>query len=81
MKWKNGKSILNIKYIIAFEFFDRGSLDLTIKHLNCRDPLTSNLPFYVLIETSGSNKDHDEEVQNLFLKKQTTKNLFINIKL
>lgn len=45
----------------AFEFFDRQSLDLTLKHLpNARDPFTSITPFYVLIETQGSNKEHDD---------------------
>ncbi len=51
----------------AFEFFDRDSLNLTMKYLGTRDPLASSHPFYVLIETSGSNKDHDDEKLMNFL--------------
>ncbi|KAG0369811.1 hypothetical protein BC939DRAFT_445903 [Gamsiella multidivaricata] len=54
----------------AFEFFDRASIDLVKKHLVAgkNDPLESPHPFYVLIETSGSNKDHDDEKLNNYLE-------------
>jgi len=45
----------------AFEFFDRRCLDITIKHMGVRDPLSTPQNFYALIETGGSNKDHDDE--------------------
>lgn len=44
----------------AFEFWDAKSLDLTQRHLHVREPFSERYPFYVLIETSGSHKDHDD---------------------
>ncbi|KAG0047551.1 hypothetical protein BGZ83_007405 [Gryganskiella cystojenkinii] len=54
----------------AFEFWDKASIDLVKKHLVAgnNDPLESTHPFYVLIETSGSNKDHDDEKLNNYLE-------------
>lgn len=48
----------------AFEFFDQQSFDLVQKHATqgVRDPFETRHPFYVLIETSGSKKEHDDEV-------------------
>ena len=34
-------------------------------------PLEGEYPFYCLIETSGSNADHDNEVSHLLLYKKT----------
>ena len=47
----------------AFEFFDQQALDLTLKHLEgVRNPLPdTQTPFYLVIETSGSNEEHDNE--------------------
>lgn len=45
----------------AFEFIDDESMQLVKLHGGLRDPLSSSFPFYVLIETHGSNKDHDDE--------------------
>jgi len=53
----------------AFEFLDRGSMDLVLKHIPARDPLEKKHPFYVLIETSGSNKTHDREKLDSFLER------------
>ncbi|KAH9460468.1 hypothetical protein Pst134EB_008640 [Puccinia striiformis f. sp. tritici] len=47
----------------AFEFFDKQCFDLVLKHTQQKDPFTSSEDqnqFYVLIETSGSNKQHDD---------------------
>jgi len=47
----------------AFEFFDQQAFDLVLKHTQQKDPFTSSegpSQFYVLIETSGSNKQHDD---------------------
>ncbi|KAF9928038.1 hypothetical protein BGZ67_007195 [Mortierella alpina] len=54
----------------AFEFFDQASIDLVKQHLVAgnNDPLESPHPFYVLIETSGSNKDHDDEKLTNYLE-------------
>ncbi|KAK9797831.1 hypothetical protein WJX73_005363 [Symbiochloris irregularis] len=45
----------------AFEFLDRQALELTKQHLeNVKDPLPStNTQFYLVVETSGSNAEHD----------------------
>ena len=45
----------------AFEFLDRGSLELTQTELEgVRDPLPGSVqPFYLVVETSGSNAEHD----------------------
>ena len=59
----------------AFEFMDVESLDLVLKNVpNTRYPLSAKHRFYVLIETSGSNSDHD--VQKLeHLLEDITQNL------
>jgi (R)-2-hydroxyglutarate---pyruvate transhydrogenase len=47
----------------AVEFQDRKALELVIKHIpNARDPLSAPAPFYMLIETSGSDREHDTAV-------------------
>lgn len=52
----------------AFEFMDRGSIECTIEYLKSLPfPLNNEHNFYVLIETSGSNKKHDDEKLNSFL--------------
>ena len=47
---------------IAAEFFDQGSSDLVGQYLGHRNPLEESSPFYVLVETTGSNEQHDTEV-------------------
>lgn len=44
----------------AFEFMDQDAFNLVVSH-GIKDPFEARHPFYVLIETSGSNKDHDDE--------------------
>lgn len=54
----------------AFEFMDDKSQLLTARHLNADHPIESGeYPFYVLIETSGSNKEHDDEKLEGFLER------------
>ena len=54
----------------AYEFMDRRSLQLTKNHLgdSVPFPLEQEYPFYVLIETSGSNKSHDDAKLEQFLE-------------
>lgn len=52
----------------AFECIDQGSLNQVAEHKDSAVPLDETYPFYVLIETSGSNKEHDEEKLNTFLE-------------
>ena len=43
---------------------DRASIAYPLKRIaNARDPLSKEFPFYVLVETSGSNAEHDGEVR------------------
>lgn len=52
----------------AFEFMDRRSQVLAEQHLKMSHPLEEEYPFYVLIETSGSNKEHDDTKLETFLE-------------
>ncbi|KAI9139934.1 actin interacting protein 2 [Paraphysoderma sedebokerense] len=53
----------------AFEFWDSHAFGLVNEHLPwLRNPLSDIYPFQVLIETSGSKKDHDDEKLNGFLE-------------
>ncbi|PWZ03317.1 putative DLD2-D-lactate dehydrogenase [Testicularia cyperi] len=54
----------------AFEFFDQTSFEVVQSHATAgvRDPFEARHPFYVLIETSGSNKDHDDEKLQVLLE-------------
>jgi len=49
----------------AFEFFDQEAYQLVLHHTGQKAPLEGSADgqnaFYILIETSGSNKDHDDE--------------------
>jgi len=59
--------------VSAVEFLDRPSMELVLQHIpGSRDPLTSPHPFYVLIETSGSRAEHDEDKLNTFLEAAMT---------
>ncbi|CUM67919.1 uncharacterized protein PRCAT00005631001 [Priceomyces carsonii] len=52
----------------AFEFMDSKSQKLCQRYLKVDHPIESgDYPFYILIETSGSNKDHDDEKLENFL--------------
>ncbi|CAG8477888.1 12971_t:CDS:10, partial [Dentiscutata heterogama] len=54
----------------AFEFWDIHSLRLVKNHFfqETKFPLEDKYPFYVLVETSGSNKDHNEEKLHNFME-------------
>ena len=43
------------------EFFDHSCCELVMKYFDQRNPLKPS-PFYVLVETTGSNEEHDKEV-------------------
>lgn len=54
----------------AAEFLDMESLNLSLTYLpNVRNPLPEDKqPFYVLIETAGSNESHDNDKIEAFLE-------------
>ena len=42
------------------EYYDDPALDMVLEHGHgMRNPLETRAPFYMLVETSGSNADHD----------------------
>ncbi|KAL7879580.1 hypothetical protein SRHO_G00018340 [Serrasalmus rhombeus] len=58
----------------AFEFLDASCMNLLEKHLKLTNPITES-PFYIVIETAGSNAAHDEEKLHNFLEKVMTSSL------
>lgn len=64
----------------AFEFLDRESMDMCLTHLDwTKDPMPETpTPFYVLIETSGSNAEHDMEKLEAFLESMMEEELIEN---
>lgn len=52
----------------AFEFLDAETMNVAKHNLKLSIPIDGNYPFYVLIETSGSDSTHDEEKMNRFLE-------------
>ena len=59
-----------LEILSAVEFLDRSSVELVVINDvsgSMRVPLGSPYPFYVLIETSGSNEQHDVEKLESFL--------------
>ncbi|EGG03015.1 uncharacterized protein MELLADRAFT_49675 [Melampsora larici-populina 98AG31] len=58
----------------AFEFFDQDCFELVMDHTKQKDPFEGGEVdgkkngFYVLIETSGSNEDHDDQKLNELLE-------------
>lgn len=52
----------------AFECMDAKSQNFVAEHSGLARPLSEDYPFYVLIETSGSNKDHDDVKLEAFLE-------------
>jgi D-2-hydroxyglutarate dehydrogenase len=53
----------------AVEFLDRGALDATLRaHPDIEDPLSTNAPFRVLVETAGCDATHDAAKLERFLE-------------
>lgn len=59
----------------AFELMDSQSQDLVHSVTNKKRPLEGHHPFYCLIETSGSNPDHDSEKLQNFLEHVMTEEI------
>ncbi|KAK1893710.1 D-2-hydroxyglutarate dehydrogenase mitochondrial [Dissostichus eleginoides] len=58
----------------AFEFLDSECMRLLNTHLKLRNPI-SDCPFYIVIETSGSDSTHDGEKLHNFLEEAMTSSL------
>lgn len=52
----------------AFELMDSGTLNIVHHVKQIKRPLEDEYPFYCLIETSGSNSEHDNEKLEKFLE-------------
>ncbi|TMW43396.1 hypothetical protein DOY81_011524 [Sarcophaga bullata] len=64
--FKNAKRNLG-EILSSCELIDAKSLEATCEHFNLKSPI-EGFPFYMLIETSGSNSEHDLEKLNNFLQ-------------
>lgn len=63
----------------AFEFMDNKSQALTKEHLkDISHPLEGEYPFYVLIETAGANKEHNDAKLEAFLEKVMEEELVVD---
>jgi len=68
-----------LEIVSAIEFLDRDALALVLKHIpGARDPLEKTHPFYMLIETSGANEQHDQEKLQRFLESAMEKSLILD---
>ncbi|KAJ3654795.1 hypothetical protein Zmor_013958 [Zophobas morio] len=63
--------------LTAFEVIDTPSMELANEKLGLGSPI-GDYPFYVLIETTGSNEKHDEEKLDGFLQTCLNKNFILN---
>lgn len=52
----------------AVEFLDAGCMDVVKQNCGLQSPLAEPSPFYMLIETAGSDAAHDEEKLHKFLE-------------
>mmetsp|Transcript_30955 Transcript_30955/g.78916 ORF Transcript_30955/g.78916 Transcript_30955/m.78916 type:complete len:539 (-) Transcript_30955:125-1741(-) len=66
--FKEAKAQLG-EILSAYEFLDAGCTDVVKKWTGITTPLETESPFYVLIETAGSNATHDQEKLESFLEK------------
>lgn len=56
--------------VSAYEFWERRCTQLVLEYIDgSESPLASDHPFYVLVETRGSNREHDKEKMSLFVEK------------
>uniref|UniRef100_A0A8C7XE25 D-2-hydroxyglutarate dehydrogenase, mitochondrial n=1 Tax=Oryzias sinensis TaxID=183150 RepID=A0A8C7XE25_9TELE len=61
----------------AFEFLDSECLNLLRTHLKLHNPI-SDCPFYIVIETQGSDSNHDEEKLHNFLEEAMQSSLVVD---
>lgn len=61
------------------ELADNSSMESVQKHLKLKSPLLpERYPFYMLVETAGSNETHDEEKMGAFLERLMTEGYISN---
>jgi FAD/FMN-containing dehydrogenase len=65
--FQRAKAMLG-EVLSAVEMFDKESIELELEYLlEKHDPLDARYPFYMILETSGSNQEHDEAKLDNFL--------------
>ena len=74
--FKTARSQLG-EILSAFEFIDESCLDTLSENLNLSPPIEKT-PFTVVIETHGSNSEHDQEKLEAFLEYAMENELVIN---
>ncbi|XP_013188156.2 D-2-hydroxyglutarate dehydrogenase, mitochondrial [Amyelois transitella] len=74
--YRSAKTSLG-EILSAFEMADNAAISNTSKNLNLPNPI-SDYPFYVLVETHGSNEAHDEEKLTKFLTKEMESGLILD---
>ncbi|CAG8468071.1 9692_t:CDS:10 [Ambispora leptoticha] len=57
-----------VEILSAFEFWDLESLNLLKRHSPKKFPIEGEYQFYVLVETHGSNKEHDDKKLEKFFE-------------
>ena len=63
----------------AYEFIDRETFQIILKHTpRTLNPFDTNFDFYVLVETSGSNQQHDSEKMESFLQAAYDKGIVLD---
>lgn len=63
--------------ISAMEVMDSTAVETVERNLGLKKPI-DDYPFYMLVETSGSNENHDAEKLHNFLEYALNKNLVLN---
>ncbi|CAB3252098.1 unnamed protein product [Arctia plantaginis] len=74
--YQRAKSNLG-EILSVFEMADFDSINSTIRNLNLRNPI-ADYPFYVLMETHGSNEAHDHEKLMKFLSNEVETGLILD---
>ncbi|XP_041976038.1 D-2-hydroxyglutarate dehydrogenase, mitochondrial [Aricia agestis] len=74
--YKSAKSSLG-EILSAFEMADSLSIGTTVKNLKLTNPI-GEYPFYVLIETHGSDEEHDSDKLSRFLSREMDSGLIVD---
>lgn len=74
--FKSAKQQLG-EILSSCEMIDAKSLEVVTHHCKVKSPLP-DYPFYMLIETSGSNTVHDEEKLNHFLENVMSEGIVVD---
>ena len=61
----------------AYEVLDADAMKVVTDNLGASSPI-GDFPFYILIEASGSNGEHDEEKLNSFLEKMLNEGIILD---